>query len=57
MTRYRSNFECAVCHEHLVWDSDNKRLSCRCGSYRCEFVNLREYAPIPPDTLQKTLEH
>jgi len=46
MTRYRSSFACAVCGEHLIWDSGSKRLSCRCGSRHCEFVNLKEYAPV-----------
>ncbi|MCW4044240.1 MAG: hypothetical protein NWE94_01835 [Candidatus Bathyarchaeota archaeon] len=55
MTRYRSSFECTVCHEHMVWDSDTKTLSCACGRFHCEFVNLREYHPIPCDTLQRTL--
>ncbi|MCW4048035.1 MAG: hypothetical protein NWE99_10845 [Candidatus Bathyarchaeota archaeon] len=49
MTRYRSNHECSVCHEHMVWDSEKQTLTCRCGTLRCTFVNQREFVPIPCD--------
>lgn len=51
MPRYRSDFTCTVCHEHIIWNSEAKTLTCKCGKLRCEFVNLREYAPIPLDTV------
>jgi len=57
MPRYRSDSECSSCHEHMVWDSENQTLTCKCGSFHYSFVNLNEFHQIPLDALQKTLEH
>jgi len=56
MPRYRSNVECDGCHEHLIWDSDTKTLTCGCRQVRCGFVNLRDFHLLSVDALQQTLE-
>ena len=45
-----SSFECTVCHQKIIWDMEQKTLTCRCKKTHAETVNLREYTPVPLGT-------
>ena len=47
MTVYVRKFPCAVCGENVYWDSETQLLSCGCGKFHANSVDLREYIPLP----------
>jgi len=47
MTVYVRKFPCAVCGENVYWDSETQLLTCGCGKFHANSVDLREYIPLP----------
>lgn len=47
MTVYVRKHNCAVCGENVYWNSETQILSCGCGKFHANAVDLREYIPLP----------
>ncbi len=46
MTRYIRDSPCAVCGKSVIWDDEEKKLICGCGTFNATFVNLQVYKPL-----------
>ena len=47
MTVYVRKFPCAVCGENVYWDSETQLLSCGCGKFHANSVDLEQFIAMP----------